>query len=86
MATRKSTTPAAQPAATYPPAGPVGDVLAVESMLDLLRIAIERDFAAGRFECRQESAAVICGHALHLTARARANVAETLATTSRRPS
>ena len=81
MATRKNTT--APASAPYPPAGPVGDLLAVESMLDLLRIAIEKDFAVGRFECRQESAAVICGHALHLTARARLNVAETLAAAPR---
>lgn len=77
MPVRKHTT--APASAPYPPAGPVGDLLAVEAMLDLLRIAIEKDFAVGRFECRQESAAVVCGHALHLTARARVNVAEELA-------
>lgn len=79
MATRKNITQ--QPAATYPPPGPVGDLLAVEATLDLLRIAIERDFAAGRFECRQESAAVACGHAMRLVRRARLSVAEALATT-----
>lgn len=81
MATRKNTTAAAPPAAPYPPPGPLGDLLAVEAMLDLLRIAVERDFAAGRFECRQESAAVACGHALHLVHRARLSVTEALAST-----
>ena len=85
MATRKNTT--APPSAPYPMPGPIGDLLALEAMLDLLRIAVERDFAAGRFECRQESAAVACGHAMHLVHRARLTVAEALATTiSRKPS
>lgn len=79
MATRKNTTPTAPAGAPYPPPGPVGDLLAVEAMLDLLRIAIERDFAAGRFECRQESAAVTAGHALYLVRRARLTVADALA-------
>ncbi len=84
MKTRKNSDPA--PDAAFPPAGPVGDLLAVEGMLDLLRIAIEKDFAAGRFECRQESAAVACGHAMRLVHRARLSVAEALATTTWRKS
>ena len=42
----------------YPPAGPIGDLMAAEAMLDLLRLAVEKDFAGDYLECRQESAAV----------------------------
>lgn len=66
----------------YPPPGPVGDLLAVEGMLDLLRIAVERDFAAGRLECDQQSAVIVAGHALRLVHRARLNVATALCTVS----
>ena len=79
MATRKNITTSAQPSAPYPTPGPLGDLLAVEGMLDLLRIAIEKDFAVGSFECKQESAAAICGHPMHLVHCARRNVAEALA-------
>lgn len=79
MATRKNITPTAPPSAPYPPHGPAGDLLAVEGMLDLLRIGLEKDFAVGRFECRQESAAVTCGHAMYLVRRARLAYAEALA-------
>ena len=66
MATRKNTTAAAT-GAPGPAARPCSATCSPSrAMLDLLRIAVERDFAAGRFECRQESAAVACGHALHL--------------------
>lgn len=60
----------------------MGDLLAVEGMLDLLRIAVERDFAAGRLECDQQSAAIVAGHALRLVHRARLNVAAALCTVS----
>ena len=46
------------PAPDYPPAGPLGDLMAAEAMLDLLRLAVEKDFAGDYLECRQESAAV----------------------------
>lgn len=70
---------AAVSAPDYPPDGPLGDLLAAEAMLDLLRLAVERDFAAGMVECRQESAAIAAGHALRLVHRARLAYAEALA-------
>ena len=63
----------------YPPDGPVGDLLAAEAVLDLLRLAVEKDFAGDWLECRQESAAVAAGHALRLVHRARLAYAEALA-------
>lgn len=63
----------------YPPAGPIGDLMAAEAMLDLLRLAVEKDFAGDYLECRQESAAVAAGHALRLVHRARLAYAEALA-------
>jgi len=67
------------PAPDYPPAGPLGDLMAAEAMLDLLRLAVEKDFAGDFVECRQESAAVAAGHALRLVHRARLAYAEALA-------
>lgn len=69
------------PAPVYPPDGPLGDLLAVEALLDLLRLAIEKDFAGDIVECRQESAAVAAAHALRLVHRARLAYAEVLAVT-----
>ena len=63
----------------YPPDGPLGDLLAAEAVLDLLRLAVEKDFAGDYLECRQESAAVAAGHALRLVHRARLAYAEALA-------
>ena len=59
--------------------GPIGDLMAAEAMLDLLRLAVEKDFAGDYLECRQESAAVAAGHALRLVRRARLAYAEMLA-------
>ena len=67
------------PAPDYPPDGPLGDLLAAEALLDLLRLAVEKDFAGDYLECRQESAAVAAGHALRLVHRARLAYAEALA-------
>ena len=67
------------PAPDYPPDGPLGDLMAAEAMLDLLRLALEKDFAGDFVECRQESAAVAAGHALRLVHRARLAYAEALA-------
>ncbi len=67
------------PAPDYPPDGPIGDLLAAEALLDLLRLAVEKDFAGDFLECRQESAAVAAGHALCLVRRARLAYAEALA-------
>ena len=67
------------PAPDYPPAGPLGDLMAAEAMLDLLRLAVEKDFAGDYLECKQESAAVAAGHALRLVHRARLAYAEALA-------
>ena len=67
------------PAPDYPPDGPRGDLLAAEALLDLLRLAVEKDFAGDYLECRQESAAVAAGHALRLVHRARLAYAEALA-------
>lgn len=67
------------PAPDYPPDGPLGDLLAAEAVLDLLRLAVEKDFAAGFVECRQESAVVAAAHALRLVHRARLAYAEALA-------
>ena len=67
------------PAPDYPPAGPLGDLMAAEAVLDLLRLAVEKDFAGDYLECRQESAAVAAGHALRLVHRARLAYAEALA-------
>ena len=63
----------------YPPAGPIGDLMAAEAVLDLLRLAVEKDFAGDAVECRQESAAVAAAHALRLVHRARLAYAEALA-------
>lgn len=82
MATRKHTATIIQvpaPDAPYPPPGPIGDLMAVEATLDLLRLAIEKDFAGDYVECRMESAAVAAGHALYLVRRARLGYAEALA-------
>ena len=67
------------PSLDCPPNGPLGDLLAAEAVLDLLRLAVEKDFAAGFVECRQESAVVAAGHALRLVHRARLAYAEALA-------
>ena len=67
------------PPPDYPPAGPLGDLMAAEAMLDLLRLAVEKDFAGDYLECRQESAAIAAGHALRLVHRARLAYAEMLA-------
>ncbi len=67
------------PTPDYPPAGPLGDLMAAEAMLDLLRLAVEKDFAGDYLECRQESAVVAAGHALRLVHRARLAYAEALA-------
>ena len=74
---RKAPVPA--PAPNYPPDGPLGDLMAAEAMLDLLRLAVEKDFAGDYLECRQESAAVAASHALRLVHRARLAYAEALA-------
>jgi hypothetical protein len=66
------------PAPDYPPAGPIGDLMAAEAVLDLLRLAVEKDFAGDAVECRQESAAVAAAHALRLVHRARLAYAEAL--------
>ena len=63
------------------PHGPLDDLAAVERIIDLLRLAVEKDFAGDRFECRMESAAAAASHCLHLVRRARLNVGEALATT-----
>jgi hypothetical protein len=65
----------------YPPAGPLGDLMAAEAVLDLLRLSVEKDFAGDAVECRQESAAVAvaAAHALRLVHRARLAYAEALA-------
>jgi hypothetical protein len=63
----------------YPTAGPLGDLMAAEAVLDLLRLAVEKDFAGDRLECRQESAVVAAAHALRLVHRARLAYAEALA-------
>lgn len=67
------------PPPDYPSDGPLGDLLAAEAVLDLLRLAVEKDFAGDFVECRQESAAVAAGHALRLVHRARLAYAEALA-------
>lgn len=67
------------PPPEYPPAGPLGDLMAAEALLDLLRLAVEKDFAGDAVECRQESAAIAAAHALRLVHRARLAYAETLA-------
>ena len=67
------------PPPDFPSAGPLGDLMAAEAMLDLLRLAVEKDFAGDYLECRQESAAVAAGHALRLVHRARLAYAEMLA-------
>ena len=59
---------------------PINDLMAAEAMLDLLRLAVEKDFAGDRFECKQESAAHVDSHALMLVHRARLDYAEALAT------
>jgi hypothetical protein len=75
MATRKNTTH--QPPPVH---GPLDDLAAVEGIIDLLRLAVEKDFVGDRFECKQESAAAAATHCLHLVRRARLTVAEALAT------
>lgn len=67
------------PPPDYPPAGPIGDLMAAEAVLDLLRLAVEKDFAGDRLECRQESAVIAAAHALRLVHRARLAYAEALA-------
>lgn len=73
------------PPSEYPPAGPLGDLMAAEAMLDLLRLAVEKDFAGNAVECRQESAAVAAAYALRLVHRARLAYAEALAVAVSRP-
>ena len=68
-----------RPPPDYPPAGPIGDLMAAEAVLDLLRLAVEKDFAGDFVECKQESAAVAAAHALRLVHRARLAYAEALA-------
>jgi len=63
----------------YPPAGPLGGLMAAEAMLDLLRLAVAKDFAGDVLECRQESADIVVTHALRLVHRARLAYAEALA-------
>ena len=63
----------------YPPAGPLGDLMAAEAMLDLLRLAVEKDFAGDAVECRMESAAVAAAYAMRLVRSARLAYAEALA-------
>jgi len=67
------------PPPDYPPAGPIGDLMAAEAVLDLLRLAVEKDFAGDAVECLQESAVVAAAHALRLVHRARLAYAEALA-------
>lgn len=55
----------------YPPDGPFSDLIAVEAMLDQLRLSVEKSFAGDGLECRQDSAAVVVGRAVHLVHRAR---------------
>jgi hypothetical protein len=71
--------PVPKPPPDYPPEGPLGDLLAAEAIVDLVRIAVEQDFLGDRLECRQESAAIAAGHALRLVRRARLAYAEALA-------
>lgn len=59
--------------------GPLDDLHAAEALLDLLRLAVEKDFVGDRFECKQESAAVAASHALYLVRRARLAYAAHLA-------
>jgi hypothetical protein len=73
------------PPPDYPPAGPLGDLMAAEAVLDLLRLAVEKDFAGDVVECRQESAAIAAAHALRLVHRARLAYAEALAVAVSRP-
>ena len=67
------------PATPEPTHGPLDDLLAVEGIIDLLRLAIEKDFASDRFECRMESAAGAASHCLYLVRRARLSVSQELA-------
>ncbi len=67
------------PPPEYPPAGPLGDLMAAEAMLDLLRLAVEKDFAGDAVECRMESAAVAAAYAMRLVRSARLAYAEALA-------
>ena len=55
------------------------NLMAAEAVLDLLRLAVEKDFAGDAVECRQESAVVAAAHALRLVHRARLAYAEALA-------
>lgn len=73
------------PPPDYPPAGPLGDLMAAEAVLDLLRLAVEKDFAGDAVECRQESAVIAAAHALRLVHRARLAYAEALAVAVSRP-
>ena len=45
--------------------------MAAEAVLDLLLLAVEKDFAGDAVECRQESAAVAAAYALRLVRAAR---------------
>ena len=69
-------------AQNLPPQGPLEDLRAAEAIVDLVRIAVERDFIGDRLECRMESAVDAAGHALYLVRRARLATAEALATRS----
>jgi hypothetical protein len=71
--------PVPKHAPDHPPDGPLGDLLAAEAIVDLVRIAVEQDFLGDRLECRQESAGWAATHALHLIRRARLAYAEALA-------
>ncbi len=53
--------------------------MAAEAVLDLLLLAVEKDFAGDAVECRQESAAVAAAYALRLVRAARLSYAEALA-------
>lgn len=68
-----------RPGAVPETADPLGDLLAAEAIIDLVRLGMECDLVAGATEARQDSAAVAAGHALYLVRRARLSVAEALA-------
>ena len=59
--------------------GLLGDLLAAEAMLDLLRLPVGKYFAGNFLECRQESAVVAASHALRIVHRARLAYADALA-------
>lgn len=75
------------PTRMYPPDGPLGDLMAAEAIIDLLRLGIEQDFMVDFTEARQDSGVIAAGHALQLIRRARLAYAESLAVAiSARPS